>query len=118
VMLQRSRRREIAVVEILDLVTDAGAAFRGHADKVAAIRREFGHDWRVGGLLVLRGTHRNRELVRSLDAVMRSRFPASSRAWLEAIRDPDAVMPAEGGFLWSGVRSPELMATRLRRLEL
>jgi transcriptional regulator with XRE-family HTH domain len=118
VMLQRSRRREIAVVEILDLVTDAGEAFRGHADKVAAIRREFGTAWRVGGLLVLRGTHRNRQLVRSLAVVIRTRYPAASVRWLAALRDPDVAMPGHDGFVWTGARSPGLSAARLGGLEL
>jgi hypothetical protein len=42
VLLERVVAREIAVVEIADLITDAGATFRGHADKVNALRREAG----------------------------------------------------------------------------
>jgi hypothetical protein len=113
-MLERAIQREIAVVEILDLITDAGATFRGHADKVLAIRREFGHEWRVAGLLVIRGTHRNRVLVRSFAAVMRARYPGPSHRWLAALRGPAMAMPSQDGFAWTGSRTPRLYAARLR----
>jgi transcriptional regulator with XRE-family HTH domain len=114
VMLERIARREIAVVEIVDLVTDAGATFRGHADKVHALRREAGPDWRIAGLLVLRGTRRNRDLIRSLRDVIDARYPANSHAWLAALRRADLPMPDADGFVWTGARNPELRAARLR----
>jgi len=114
VMLERSARREIAIVEIVDLVTDAGATFRGHADKVHALRREAGPGWWVSGLLVLRGTRRDRDLVRSLQRVIAARYPASSHAWLAALRRADRPMPRADGFVWTGARNPELQPARLR----
>lgn len=118
VLLERTVRREIAVVEIVDLITDAGATLRGHEDKVAAIRRELGPAWRVAGLLVVRGTHRNRELVRTLARVIHARYPGPSHQWLAALRHPDTAMPAEDGFAWTGARTPQLRPARPRRLEL
>lgn len=114
VMLERTVRREIAVVEIVDLITDAGATFRGHTDKVHALRREAGPNWQVAGLLVLRGTRRNRELVRSLRNVIAGRYPGRSVAWLSALNDPGRPMPRTDGLVWSGVRNPDLRPARLR----
>jgi hypothetical protein len=113
VMLQRSRRREIAVVEIIDLITDAGATFRGHSDKIHAVRREAGPNWTVAGLLVVRGTIRNRRLVGELRGVIEARYPAGSAGWLAALRDPDRPMPATDGFAWTGARGTALRAARL-----
>jgi transcriptional regulator with XRE-family HTH domain len=113
VMLQRSRRREIAVVEIIDLITDAGATFRGHSDKIHAVRREAGPNWTVAGLLVVRGTIRNRRLVGELRGVIEARYPAGSAGWLAALRDPDRAMPATDGFAWTGSRGTALRAARL-----
>ena len=114
VLLERVVAREIAVVEIVDLITDAGATFRGHADKVNALRREAGPGWIVAGLLIVRGTVRNRDLVRELRGVMQARYPASSVAWLAALRSPGRPMPKADGMAWTGARTPGLRPARLR----
>lgn len=114
VMLERTVRREVAVVEIVDLIMDAGATFRGHSDKVHALRREAGPDWQVAGLLLVRGTRRNRDLVRSLRNVIAARYPARSVAWLAALQVPDRPMPRADGLVWTGARSPDLRPARLR----
>ena len=85
VYLERPRRREIAAVEIVDLVTDGGATIRGLTDKVAAIRRERPGGWSVAGLLVVRGTARNHALISGLGDLFAARYPARSRAWLDAL---------------------------------
>jgi transcriptional regulator with XRE-family HTH domain len=115
VFLERRTRLEAAIVEIVDLVTDVGGAFRGHADKVNAARRAFGPEWRVAGLLVVRGTSRNRALIRDLGDVIGARYPASSVAWLDALRNPQTPMPDADGFAWTGATSPDLRPARLRR---
>ena len=66
VLLSRAARREAAVVEIWDLLLDGGEAMRGLAAKVQALRAQLDPAWRVQGLLLVRGTHRNRALVREL----------------------------------------------------
>jgi hypothetical protein len=43
-----------------------------------------------------------------------SRFPGSSSAWLEALRDPEAAMPEEDGFLWSD-RAGKIVGSHLGR---
>ena len=114
VLLERAVAREIAAVEIVDLITDAGATFRSHADKVNALRRQAGPGWTVAGLLVVRGTVRNRDLVRELRGVIEARYPASSVAWLAALRSPDRPMPEADGMAWTGARTPGLHPARLR----
>jgi len=122
VFLARRYRREAAAVEIWDWFNDVGAAMRGLDDKVAAVRRGLGPDadgdneaWRVRGLWVVRGTRRNRELVRELHDLVASKFAGSAIAWLAALEDPAAAMPASTGLLWTDVKGTRLIAGRLGR---
>ncbi len=114
VLLARDAPRECAVTEIWDLMPDIGDAMRGLEAKVEAVRRRLGPEWRVTGLLVVRATRRNRELVHRFGALFRARYPASSSAWLRALTDPDAPMPAGSGFVWSTVAGDGLRPSRLR----
>ena len=115
VYLSRFADREIAVVEIVDLLADAGADLRGLTDKVAAVRRASPADSRVRGLFVLRATKRNRAVVAELAGLFGARFPASSRAWLDALTSPTNAMPDSDGLLWSSVSGSELKVVRLPR---
>ena len=112
-LLERAARREAAVVEIWDLLLDGGEAMRGLESKVQAVRERLGGGWQVQGLLVVRGTHRNRALVRELRDLFAARYPASSAAWLRALEDPSAPMPNESGFAWTSVDGTRLVAARL-----
>ena len=114
VELVRDLRREIAVVEIEDLLADGGGTMRGLADKVAAVRREAPPGWTVSGLLVLRATHRNRQTVREFADVFAARFGGSSAGWLAALRHSDHSMPAADGMVWSSADGARLMAVRSR----
>jgi len=114
VLLRRSIRREAAVVEIWDLITDGGAAMRGLEVKVRATRARLGDEWRVQGLLVVRGTHRNRSMIGELGAVFATRYPASSVAWLKALEGRAVPMPVEDGLAWTDVAGTRLIAARLR----
>jgi transcriptional regulator with XRE-family HTH domain len=82
VLLERAIRREVAVIEIWDLLLDGGEAMRGLEGKVQAMRERLGAEWAAQGLLVVRGTHRNRVLIRELGAPFAARYPSSSGAWL------------------------------------
>lgn len=113
VLLARDVARECAVTEIWDLMPDIGDAMRGLEAKVEAVRQRLDPEWRVTGLLVVRATRRNRELVHRFGALFRARYPASSTAWLRALTDPDAPMPAGSGFLWSTVAGDGLRPARL-----
>jgi hypothetical protein len=111
VLLERPTRGEIIVVELVDLLVDAGKAMRGLADKVAAMRREE-PSARVAGLLVVRSTHRNRDLLRELQELVVSRFPARSVDWIHALSDPARPMPVADGFVWVRVDGSVLFAAR------
>jgi transcriptional regulator with XRE-family HTH domain len=114
VLLTRVARREAAVVEIWDLLADGGEAMRGLEAKVVATRRRLGPGWRVQGLLVLRATRRNRDLVRDLAPLFAARYPASSVGWLRSLADPRSPMPDAAGIAWSNVAGDRLVAARLR----
>lgn len=120
VLLERKSRHEIAVVEVVDWFDDVGAAWRGLDAKVATVARDRasvelagGPRTRVAGLLLIRGTRRNRLLVREFSVLFRTHFPARSRAWLEALQEPNRPMPAQTGFLWTDVGGSRLIAARL-----
>jgi transcriptional regulator with XRE-family HTH domain len=113
VLLVRALRREAVVAEVWDLLADGGEAMRGLETKVAATCERLGPGWRVEGLLLLRRTRRNLQLVRELAPLVRARYPASSAAWLAALRDEARPMPDAGGFAWTSVTGDRLFAARL-----
>ena len=114
VLLTRVPSREAAVVEVWDLLTDGGAAMRGLEAKVLATRDRLGPGWRVRGLLVVRGTQRNRSLIGGLAALFAARYPASSHTFLRALREPGTPLPDADGLAWTDVRGARLLASRLR----
>jgi transcriptional regulator with XRE-family HTH domain len=114
VLLTRAVRREAAVVEVWDLVLDGVHTMRSLEAKVLATRDRLGPEWRIEGLLVVRGTQRNRTLIAGLAALFAARYPASSHRWLQAIRDRDVPLPDSAGFVWTDVRGERLTPARLR----
>ena len=115
VLLTRITRKEIAVIEVWDLITDGGAAMRSLERKVATVRDRHGDEWRVQGVFIIRATRRNRDLVAKFREVFAGRFPASAMAWLEALRNPDAPMPDAPGLLWVDLDGTRLLPSRLRQ---
>jgi hypothetical protein len=118
VLLKRFARREAVVVEVWDLVLDGGDAMRGLDAKVLATRERLGDGWHVEGLLVVRGTQRNRALVAGLRALFAAKYPAPSRACLRALGDTDATLPTGTGFAWTDVAGTRLLAARPGRRRL
>lgn len=114
VLLERVARREAAVVELWDLLLDGGAAMRGLEAKVQATRVRLGHDWRVEGLLLVRGTARNRALVGEFGPLFEARYPASSADWIRTLKDPAAPLPDGAGFAWTDVAGTRLIPARLQ----
>ena len=114
VLLTRSARREAAVVEVWDLILDGGQVMRTLEAKVLDTRGRLGATWRVEGLLIVRGTQRNRRLIGDLSALFSARYPASSHAWLRALVDRVHPMPGAGGFAWTDVKGERLLPSRLR----
>lgn len=88
---------------------------RGLEGKVAAVRERLGSGWNVQGLLLVRGTHRNRRLVADLRSLFAARYPASSDAWLRSLTDPDAPLPDAGALAWTDVAGTRLIAARPHR---
>ena len=119
VFLRRDDRHEAVVVEVWDWFADVGEAMRGLDGKTAAAKRmlEDRRDgaWRVGGLWVVRGTRRNRQLVGELRELFASKFPGFPAAWLAALNDPASPMPSPSGFLWTDVRDTRLITARWSR---
>ena len=120
VLLERAAQREAVVVEIVDLMSDAGAEMRNLADKVAAIRREHapadvssGPDWTVHRLLVLRATRRNRLIVRAAAGVFAARFAGRGRAWIDALVNAGVPLPDGDGLVWTSTSGDRLYPSRL-----
>jgi hypothetical protein len=67
---------------------------------------------RVAGLLAIRATRRNRQLLAELAPVIDARFPASSVGWLRALSDIEAPMPGGDGLVWARVDGGGLFARR------
>src|SRR6478609_5001257 len=109
VLLTRAARKEAAVVEVWDLVLDGGHVMRSLEAKVLATRDRLGPGWSVQGLLVVRGTHRNRQLIGGLGALFGARYPASSLGWLAALRDANVALPHAAGLAWTDVRGERLI---------
>jgi transcriptional regulator with XRE-family HTH domain len=114
VVLRRRGGNETAVVEVWDWLNDVGAAFRGFDAKVASATRSANGAGIVSGVMVLRGTQRNRALVREFGALFRSHFPSSSAAWLAALTGPNT-MPNAPGLLWTNVAGTQLGIVRVSR---
>src|SRR5918992_2342085 len=106
------RGREWALLEVWDWFDDVGASFREWDRRLAAVERfaisrmppvddedaepELPS---VGGCWVVRGTRRNRDLVRDHSHLFRARFPGSARAWITALASA-TTMPSEPALLW------------------
>jgi transcriptional regulator with XRE-family HTH domain len=110
VLLERGNPAEIAVTEIWDFFDDVGESWRSLDGKIATLRTERPAAT-VAGLFIVRGTRRNRELVREFASIFRERFPGSSVAWLRALTTT-APMPHESGLLWTDVRGTRLIPAR------
>jgi hypothetical protein len=112
--------QEVCLIEVVDWVADAGESVRDFQRRVAALDRYAVARMRPadtvpqsGGCWLLRATRRNRELVDEHRHFFRGRFPGSSRAWVAALTDPAAPMPAEPALLWVDVGGTRIFASRL-----
>ena len=103
------------VIEIVNMLTDAGGDLRGLTDKIQSSGAWLGRSMAGQGVLVVRATARNRTTIAELASVFAARFPGEGRHWLAALANPGAPMPAEDGFLWTRATTPELFASRLGR---
>jgi transcriptional regulator with XRE-family HTH domain len=104
-------------VECWNTIGDLGAAARSSARKQAEVAdlavARFGREGTSGLVWVVRATTRNRALVARYPGIFASRFPGSSRGWVEALT-LGARPPLEPGLVWSDVAATRLIAWRRR----
>lgn len=110
-LLRRPTTRELAIVEVWNLLADVGDGLRGLATKVERLRA-LNPGWSVTGLLVIRATARNRRTVGTLSALFQAALSAPSAGCLRALRDPGVRMPPGNGLLWTDVAGTRLFAAR------
>lgn len=105
----------MVLVECWNTFGDVGAAARStnrkRADLEELAAARWGTDGSVGVVWVVRATARNRVLLQQYPEVFASRFPASSRGWLDALIT-GAKPPAEPGLVWCDVGATKLFEWR------
>ena len=121
VALLRRGRREAVLTEIWDWFDDVGASLRSLDGKRDALEARLaaetgGAHWIVRCLFIVRRTRRNERLLAELRPLFAARFPASSRAWIDALSNAGAGLPSADGLLWSS-SGYRLQASRLGRGE-
>jgi transcriptional regulator with XRE-family HTH domain len=107
--------RRLILSECWNTIGDVGAAARSSTRKVADLDALATARWGVGasvGLVwVVRASARNRALIGRYPEVFASRFPGSSRGWVDALTT-GSPPPAEPGLVWCDVRATRLYAWR------
>jgi transcriptional regulator with XRE-family HTH domain len=115
--LASDRRRRLIHVECWNTISDVGAAARSSARKLAELEDLATARWGEGGstglVWVVRATARNRAIVARYPEVFASRFPGSSRGWVEALTT-GSEPPPEPGLVWCDVGATRLFAWRRR----
>jgi transcriptional regulator with XRE-family HTH domain len=115
VVLGCAARRFMILCECWNTIGDIGAAVRSTTRKAAELEAmaagRFGPDVDVGTVWVVRATARNRSLVARYPEVFASRFPGSSRQWVEALNRGPAP-PKEAGLVWCDIAANRLFAWR------
>jgi len=110
--------RRLILVECWNTIGDVGGAARASERKRAeaealAVSRWGEAPHGVGVVWVARASARNRALVARYPEVFAARFPGSSRAWVQALRDGTAP-PTEPGLVWCDLAATRLFAWRRR----
>jgi DNA-binding XRE family transcriptional regulator len=109
-------RRRLVLVECCNLIGDIGASIRSSDRKQAealamAVALGGEEPYAVHVCWVIRDTRRNRALLARYPELFATRFPGSSRSWVEALTagtDP----PAERGLLWCDVSATRVFEWR------
>jgi transcriptional regulator with XRE-family HTH domain len=109
--------RRLIHVECWNTFGDVGAAARSSARKLAELQdlavARWGDGATTGLVWIVRATARNRALVARYPEVFGSRFPGSSRGWVEALT-LGVPPPAEPGLVWCDVGATRLFEWRRR----
>ena len=115
VALTDDRRRRLMLAECWNSIGDVGAAARSTDRKRAEIRDltlgRWGVEGEVGMVWIVRATARNRLLLQRYPEVFASRFPGSSRAWVDALTK-GSPMPVDPGLVWCDVGATRIFEWR------
>lgn len=117
VALAKEARRLAIEVECWNSMGDVGAATRTTTRKVAELEAlaiaRWGAEAKVASVWVVKATARNRDLIARYPEVFATRFPGSSRGWVDALTT-GAEPPAQPGLVWCDVGATTLFAWRRR----
>lgn len=117
VVLAAVTRRTMVLCECWNSIGDIGAAVRSTSRKAGELEAlamgRFGADATVGTLWVVRATARNKALVARYPEVFASRFPGSSRRWMEVLVE-GTDLPSEPGLIWSDIAADRVFEWRQR----
>jgi transcriptional regulator with XRE-family HTH domain len=110
--------RSLVQVECVNTFGKINAAIRSSDRKRAeaeahAIATGQGEPYSVHQVWVIRATRRNRELLARYPELFATRFPASSRAWVDALTN-GASPPKEMGLVWCDVAATRVFEWRPR----
>ena len=115
VVLGSRARRLMILNECWNTFGDIGAAARATMRKTAELEAlataRWGPDATVRVVWIVRATARNRALLARYPEIFASRFPGSSRAWVQALMN-GTEPPAEPGLVWCDVTATRLFEWR------
>lgn len=114
--LASDARRRLIQAECWNTIGDVGAAARSSARKLAELEELAIARWGDGStalVWVVRATARNRALIARYPEVFASRFPGSSRGWVDALTT-GSPPPPEPGLVWCDVGATRLFGWRRR----
>jgi transcriptional regulator with XRE-family HTH domain len=115
VELRSDARKRLIVAECWNTIGDVGAAARSTtrkaADADAKATALWGESGQAGSVWVVRATARNHDLVGRYPEVFASRFPGSSRGWVNALTI-GGELPDQTGLVWCDVGATRLYAWR------
>jgi transcriptional regulator with XRE-family HTH domain len=108
--------RRLLQVECVNTFGNINAAMRSSDRKRAeaeqmAVAVGHGRPYAVHQIWVVRATRRNRELLVRYPELFATRFPGSSKAWVNALTTGSAP-PSEPGLVWCDVRATRLFEWR------
>jgi hypothetical protein len=104
---------ELAVVLVIDVVTDVAALLDDLRAAVHSTRRDGPAGWLVSGLLVLRRTPDNKRRLTESRPDAASALSWFGTRWLVAFRSAAVCMPVMVGWLWMDHRATRLIPVRL-----
>ena len=117
VALASRARRLMILNECWNTFGDIGAAARATMRKATELEAlatsRWGADATVRVVWIVRATARNRALLARYPEIFASRFPGSSRAWVQALTT-GSEPPAESGIVWCDVGATRLLEWRRR----